>query len=52
MRAMAGLRREFRVAASAHKVWDAFRDVFAVHRNRRRPRPVGDGNNIEAVCMA
>lgn len=31
MRAMASLRREFRVGASAHEVWDAFRDVFAVH---------------------
>ena len=28
---MASLRREFRLASSADKVWDAFRDVFAVH---------------------
>jgi hypothetical protein len=28
---MASIRKEFRVAAPAHTVWDAFRDVFAVH---------------------
>lgn len=28
---MASLRREFRVGASAHEVWDAFRDLFVVH---------------------
>lgn len=28
---MASIRKEFRLAAPADEVWDAFRDVFAVH---------------------
>ncbi len=28
---MASIRKEFRLAAPARRVWDAFRDVYAVH---------------------
>lgn len=38
---MASIRKEFRVAAPADRVWDAFRDVFAVH-TRLAPRFVTD----------